>query len=457
LDDIERKHSALNIEEVMGFIDEFTQIYGSRIVLILNSDQLQDKAMWDRLREKVIDHEIALNTTPGEAFEIAIKAEPSAYQAHIRGAVEVSKISNIRIIKKIIRSVNRLLGDRTDLVDEVLKRIVPSTVLMCGIHYRGLEDGPSSEFVLRFNGIVRAMEKREQSPDTEDGGDDKESRWAELLGALNINSCDEYEHMVQRFLASGIRVEAEVREILDRYVSEKDTFAANQRVRHFHELQMWHPLKAEEELLDEARSLVAVAHRLDGYTVSALVDAICELSGGQPIADALITNWLRAFNAVERTQFHFDETFDRPLHPQVKAAFVALEARLYPKPSLVDACLRIASNEFGSAERAALLDATPETYRLAIKSLAGPDLRAFLRENIKLYVRRSQYESEFGGAMEHFATACRTICIENEMPRLRRLLRLTFDHMNVGAALDDQDSPRPSEIAGGRGSAWAAD
>lgn len=53
LDDIERKHAKLNVEEVMGFIDEFTQRHGARIVLILNSDQLADKEMWDTLREKV--------------------------------------------------------------------------------------------------------------------------------------------------------------------------------------------------------------------------------------------------------------------------------------------------------------------------------------------------------------------------------------------------------------------
>jgi Cdc6-like AAA superfamily ATPase len=34
LDDIERKHANLSVDEVMGFIDEFTQQHGSRIILI---------------------------------------------------------------------------------------------------------------------------------------------------------------------------------------------------------------------------------------------------------------------------------------------------------------------------------------------------------------------------------------------------------------------------------------
>ena len=52
LDDIERKHAKLNIDEVLGFIDELTQQHGARVVLILNSDQLTDKSAWDTLREK---------------------------------------------------------------------------------------------------------------------------------------------------------------------------------------------------------------------------------------------------------------------------------------------------------------------------------------------------------------------------------------------------------------------
>lgn len=76
IDDIERKHAALSIDEVMGFIDEFTQVYGSRILLILNSDQLDDKAMWDKLREKVIDHD-RLGDDPDAGF----------WHRHRRGAV----------------------------------------------------------------------------------------------------------------------------------------------------------------------------------------------------------------------------------------------------------------------------------------------------------------------------------------------------------------------------------
>ncbi|GEP62094.1 hypothetical protein [Reyranella soli] len=58
IDDIERKHQNLSIDEILGFIDDCVQNHGCRILLILNSDQLEDKKLWEPLREKVIDQDI---------------------------------------------------------------------------------------------------------------------------------------------------------------------------------------------------------------------------------------------------------------------------------------------------------------------------------------------------------------------------------------------------------------
>ena len=143
LDDIERKHEKLSIDEVLGFIDEFTQQHGARFVLILNSDQLDDRKVWDTLREKIVDQEIRLNTSTNEAFDIAIGLAPSPYADRIRAAAERCGLTNIRIIRKvIIKAVSRIFGNRTDLSDALLSRVVPSTVLLAGVHYKGIEDGP---------------------------------------------------------------------------------------------------------------------------------------------------------------------------------------------------------------------------------------------------------------------------------------------------------------------------
>jgi hypothetical protein len=94
-------------------------------VLILNSDQLGQRAVWDTLREKVVDQEIQLLTVPDEAFEIAIALTPSRHSDHIKKAADTCGLTNIRIVRKVIRSVNRILGAR-NLSDAILARVVPS-------------------------------------------------------------------------------------------------------------------------------------------------------------------------------------------------------------------------------------------------------------------------------------------------------------------------------------------
>ncbi len=43
----------------------------ARFVLVLNSDQLDKRDVWEKLHEKVIDQELKLQTTPEDAFDIA--------------------------------------------------------------------------------------------------------------------------------------------------------------------------------------------------------------------------------------------------------------------------------------------------------------------------------------------------------------------------------------------------
>lgn len=63
IDDIERKHTKLTIDEILGFIDECVQNHECRILLVLNSDKLEDQKLWGQTREKVVDQEIKLKET----------------------------------------------------------------------------------------------------------------------------------------------------------------------------------------------------------------------------------------------------------------------------------------------------------------------------------------------------------------------------------------------------------
>ena len=179
IDDIERKHEKLGIDEVLGFIDEYSKQYGSRFVLVLNDDQLSSKdgqeKLWATFREKVIDNEIRLSTSSDEAFSIAIGLAPSVYAAEIKRASVTCGLTNIRIVVKVIRAANQILGGQ-DLLESIQARVIPSIVLFSAIHYRGLTDGPDFKFALNagnpdWAGFVRDKNK-EPTPEEK-----REDRW----------------------------------------------------------------------------------------------------------------------------------------------------------------------------------------------------------------------------------------------------------------------------------------
>lgn len=151
IDDIERKHKKLGIDEVLGFIDEYSHQHLARFVLVLNDNKLStrrdQKKLWANFREKVIDQEIKLSTSAEEAFSIAIKLWPSKYDEAIKQASITCSLTNIRIVVKVIKVVNQILADR-DLGKAIQARLVPSIVLFSAIHFRGMDDGPDIKFAL---------------------------------------------------------------------------------------------------------------------------------------------------------------------------------------------------------------------------------------------------------------------------------------------------------------------
>ena len=113
IDDIERKHVKLGIDEVLGFIDDYSKQFRARFVLVLNDDQLStdgDQAkLWATFREKVIDEEVKLLTSPEEAFSIAIRMTPSKYEQALWRAIAVCGLTNIRIVSKVVKTANQIL------------------------------------------------------------------------------------------------------------------------------------------------------------------------------------------------------------------------------------------------------------------------------------------------------------------------------------------------------------
>lgn len=425
LDDIERKHEKLSVDEVMGFIDEFTQQHGARIVLILNSDQLTDRRVWDTLREKVIDQEVRLETSPSEAFDIAVGIQPSPYADRIKKTVETCGVTNIRIICKVLKAVNRILGNRQDLSDDVLSRVVPSTVLLAAIHYKGIEDGPDFDFVLKVGNPDPGG--RSKSADELDENARRRAKWRLQLQELGIHACDEYEELVIEFLRSGLFDVADVEAVIQRYASEADVMRARKLSHDLHEHVIWHYKMTEAELVAEAQALASQAHLLDIHTVSSLHELVSGLAGGVSVADEIVDNWIAAFRAKDSDVGDFDNFWSKPIHPRIQAELDAQKAAAQAKTTVFDACEYVAKNSgWGPKQEAAMKSASVADFEATIKSLEIADLRLFMCRFLDMSVHKGAYQPHFGSAMDHFTQACRNIVSDPSQARLGALITLLF-------------------------------
>ena len=435
LDDIERKHDKLSIEEVLGLIDEFTQQHGSRFVIILNDDQLARRDVWDTLREKVIDQEVRLLTTPEEAFGIAIRLTPSAYADWIKRAVMVCGLNNIRIIRKVIKAANRILGGRT-LDETVLARVVPSIVLLAAINFKGIEDGPDFQFVLATGygtDWTEFLADRSKEPDEEDK---RKGKWRLLLKELGINGCDEFEALIVDFLESGQYEVNAVSMIVERYTKEADTMRAREQANEFLKRLFWDHRLSETELVEQAKGLIAVAKHLDPYVATEIQLALVPLPGGQEVGETIVHGWLDWFRSQEHEEINDENPFGKPLHYDIKVAFDAINANAQAKATVFEVCKHIAEHSgWGTRQEIAMKAATAADFEATIRSLDVDDLRYFMRRMLEMRRQRQNYDPHFGSATELFVEACRNIANAPGPSRIGSLVKRLFDDARMSAEL----------------------
>jgi hypothetical protein len=441
LDDIERRHQDLNIDEVLGFIDDCAWNRDCTVLLILNSDQLTERDVWETFREKVIDYEIRLDTSTEEAFHIALSLRPSHHAARIKPACVTCGITNIRVLYKIIRAVDRILEGHESLTDQIASRMIPSIVLLSAIYYRGIKDAPPIDFVLNFgSNDVRALreatarERRREEPAEEDKA---RARWVTLLTRLNIRGVDEFEPLVVDFLKSGLLDSTNVKAMIDRYTSEDQATAAQNNAETLVQHYLWHPEVSHDELLAEARGLLPEVQLLAPGMVTVLHDVLAEIpGGGTELAAAMVESCIQQLRRDAPVIPHYLEQLIVGLHPRIREEYENLAKLGVAKRSLPDVIKSIIEKSgWGDEEKAALRAATPADFEAAIRDLTGDDLKLFLVKNIELFVNREQYREHFGSAMDNFLAACKDLSTKDD--RLAFVVKGAFARANLRATLND--------------------
>jgi hypothetical protein len=430
IDDLERKHSTLHTDEVMGFLSEYSDSHGAQFLVLLNLEKLGDE-LWNTLHEKVVDGEVVLDPSSSEAFDIAANGATDGYIAIARATCSKLKLTNIRVIRKILRVLHRI-SKIAGPANTGYDRWVPSTVLLVASHYRGIENAPSLQYITSFNTFEYAVRDVNQEHQ-----EDKEKEWAELLTELGIQVSDEYETTIYEYLQSGLMDEKGIENILGRYQREQDQGNMYAKRREFFLAYWWDPSLSESDLKVMAHEVSANVENLSPSEISELVGVIDKL-GDTVLSRQVLDRWVASansrpeFQTLRNTDFVHD--FEQ-LHPEVQAALQAVIANSCPPLTLVEAVLHIArDSSWGNRQTSPIESATQAEYEVAIRSLRLADLRTFLYEHLKWHGQQLGNEY-FPNGVNNFISACRHICSAEPSSRLASMIKRTFEDTKKTALL----------------------
>lgn len=432
LDDIERKHKNLGVDEILGLVDEISKQFDCRFLLIFNDNKLEynedDKLLWNTLREKVVDQEFKLTTSPSESFNIAISNFNLRFKDQIKESIEICEITNIRVINKILKIIQDHMNDK-DIKDSVIKRIIPSTVLLSGIYFRGVNSRIDIDYVLNFNSSFFLLDS-----DNKEDIDEEENHRRNLLRKLGIYASDEYEYLFVEFLKSGRFESEKLDRIIDLYSKNSNEARVRSECIDFFENYIWNHKITDLDLLKLADKISNSAEYLSPNMLTSFCDTVCKIDGGTGVEEKAVNLWIEGFRKKDFKDFRFDEFYHSNLHRDIKEEFLSLDKELQSNVSIYDACVYVKENDsWGARQEFAFKSATVDDIRDIITTLNVKEFKFFMQTMAEFSAKKTQYIEHFGPAMDNFIAACQQIIDSNESDRLKKIIGQVLQSYKIPA------------------------
>jgi len=210
VDDIERRGDNLSIGDVLGLVTQLKEQKKCKVIMILNDEQLEEETeKFKTYFDKVVDVSLKFSPSAEECVQIALPAVSETDRLLAKSCVAL-RISNIRLIKKIERSVRNVEPMLAKYDEQVLKQAVESLVLLGWCVY---EPGmaPPIEFLQIFNAYMIGVDKNKVVSE-------REASWNNVLINYGFTSMDEFDSV----LLDGIRDGYFKSQMLEEQAAKKD-------------------------------------------------------------------------------------------------------------------------------------------------------------------------------------------------------------------------------------------
>ena len=151
IDDFERKGAKLEARDVLGLISSLKEFKACKVCLILNEDALgEDSSDFRKYLEKVVDVFLKFEPSATECVDIAFPGATGTLKVLAESCVALA-ISNIRLIKRIERSVRKVEPMLNGFDVQILRQAVQSLALLGWAVYEP-NRAPSLDYLLERRG-----------------------------------------------------------------------------------------------------------------------------------------------------------------------------------------------------------------------------------------------------------------------------------------------------------------
>lgn len=204
IDDIERRGKGLEIRDLMGLVSNLVEQRGCKVALILNDEQLDEKAAFDMYIEKVVDIFLKFEPSAADSAKIALGSGTKTDELLETSCIGFG-ISNIRVIRKIRRTAEEIADLLKDFDEGVLRQAVQSLALL-GWSVHEPTRAPSVDYLKRREAFVFGPASKVLVPD-------HEATWNALLDANHITHLDEFDLALLDGIRKGFFDPTQIKEL----------------------------------------------------------------------------------------------------------------------------------------------------------------------------------------------------------------------------------------------------
>lgn len=371
IDDLERRGQRLDVSDVLGLISYLREQRNCKVALILNDEQLEGEAKqtFEENLEKVADVSLVYEPLPADSVEIAITGTDDTSR-HVADRCIALGITNIRVIKRIIRFVDAIKLLLADYDEEVFKAAVGSIILFSWSHDQPKE-APSLAFLKGKTQDKFGLQRKEEMPPNE-------AAWNSLLDAYGYMWTEELDLVLMEGVCDGYfdpeRIKKAARAVYEKVLATKADGSYEQAWRRYHDSFA----DDQDEVLDGLyASFMKNFKYITPTNLNGTVSLFKEL--GRPEQAKEMLDRYMANRNEDREFFDLAESLfsDTVTDPDVRAAFNEKAAQLEEKRDLTGIMLSI-KDGWDDDRIHALATAPIEEYRKAFKSHSGAELRRML-------------------------------------------------------------------------------